>query len=58
MPDDEDVQNGITVFPVKSLASTNVSTGHAAIPHQKKRKNETRRKEVYALTCEFFYKVI
>lgn len=33
-PDDDDVQNGITVFPLKSLAFTNVSTGHAAIPHQ------------------------
>ena len=28
------MQNGITVFPVKSFALTNVSTGHAAIPHQ------------------------
>lgn len=33
-PDDDDVQNGITVFPLKSFASTKVSTGHAAIPHQ------------------------
>ena len=33
-PDDEDVQNGITVFPLKSLALTNVFVGHAAIPHQ------------------------
>ena len=32
-PDDVDVQNGITVFPLKSFALTNVSTGHAAIPH-------------------------
>ncbi len=31
-PDDDDVQNGITVFPLKSFALTNVSTGHAAIP--------------------------
>ena len=30
----EEVQKGITVFPVKSLASTKPSTGHAAIPHQ------------------------
>lgn len=29
-----EVQNGITVFPVKSLVSINASTGHAAIPHQ------------------------
>ena len=29
-----DVQNGITVFPVKSLAFTKVLTGQAAIPHQ------------------------
>ena len=33
-PDDAEVQNGITVFPLKSFAFTNVSTGHAAIPHQ------------------------
>ena len=32
-PEDDDVQNGITVFPVKSFAFTKVSTGHAAIPH-------------------------
>ena len=32
-PDEEDVQNGITVFPVKSFSFTKVSTGHAAIPH-------------------------
>lgn len=32
-PDDDDVQNGITVFPLKSFALTKVSTGHAAIPH-------------------------
>ena len=30
----EEVQKGITVFPVKSLASTKPSTSHAAIPHQ------------------------
>lgn len=29
----EEVQKGITVLPVKSLASTNVSTGQAAMPH-------------------------
>ena len=34
IPDEEEVQNGITVLPVKSLFSTNVSTGHAAMPHQ------------------------
>lgn len=34
MPDEEDVQKGITVFPVKSFASTKVFTGHAAMPHQ------------------------
>ena len=33
-PDEDDVQNGITVFPVKSFAATKVFTGHAAIPHQ------------------------
>ena len=33
IPEDADVQNGITVFPLKSLASTNVFTGQAAIPH-------------------------
>lgn len=33
-PEEEEVQNGITVFPVKSFACTNVSTGHAAMPHQ------------------------
>lgn len=31
-PEDAEVQNGITVFPLKSFAFTNVSTGHAAIP--------------------------
>ena len=30
----EDVQNGITVLPVKSLAVTKALTGHAAMPHQ------------------------
>ena len=34
IPDEADVQNGITVFPVKSLAFTNPSTLQAAIPHQ------------------------
>jgi len=34
MPEEAAVQNGITAFPVKSFASTNPSTGHAAIPHQ------------------------
>ena len=33
-PELEEVQKGITVFPVKSLFSINVLTGHAAIPHQ------------------------
>lgn len=33
-PDEDDVQNGITVFPSKSFAFTKVSTGYAAIPHQ------------------------
>ena len=33
-PDDDEVQNGITLFPLKSFVFTNVSTGHAAIPHQ------------------------
>ena len=32
-PELEDVQNGITVFPVKSFASINVLTDHAAMPH-------------------------
>lgn len=32
--EDADVQNGITVLPVKSLELINVFTGHAAIPHQ------------------------
>lgn len=34
IPDEADVQNGITVFPVKSLSFTKLSSGHAAIPHQ------------------------
>ena len=34
IPDEEEVQNGITVLPVKSLFSTKLSTGHAAMPHQ------------------------
>ena len=33
-PELEEVQKGITVLPVKSLASTKVSTGQAAMPHQ------------------------
>ena len=33
-PDEAEVQKGITVLLEKSLALTNVSTGHAAIPHQ------------------------
>ena len=33
-PEDAEVQNGITVLPLKSLASTNVFTGQAATPHQ------------------------
>lgn len=33
-PELTDVQNGITVFPVKSFALINPSTGHAAMPHQ------------------------
>ena len=32
-PDDEDVQNGITVFPSKLLSFTKLFIGHAAIPH-------------------------
>lgn len=34
MPEDSDVQNGITVLPVKSFFVTNWLTGHAALPHQ------------------------
>ena len=34
MPEEAEVQKGITVLPVKSLFSTKESTGHAAIPHQ------------------------
>ena len=34
IPDEAAVQNGMTVFPVKSLSFTKLSTGHAAIPHQ------------------------
>ena len=33
-PEEEDVQKGITVFPVKSLALMKLSTGQAAMPHQ------------------------
>lgn len=32
-PELADVQNGTTVFPVKSFTSTNPFTGHASIPH-------------------------
>ena len=31
--DEAEVQNGITVLPVKSLSLTKVSTGQTAIPH-------------------------
>ena len=31
---EEEVQNGITVLPVKSLESAKVSTSHAALPRQ------------------------
>ena len=34
MPELEEVQNGMTVFPAKSFAFIKPSTGHAAIPHQ------------------------
>lgn len=30
----DEVQNGITVFPVKSFDVINLFTGHEAIPHQ------------------------
>lgn len=33
-PLDAEVQNGITVLPLKSLALTKVFTGQATIPHQ------------------------
>lgn len=33
-PDDVDVQNGITVLPLKSLPLTKLFTGQAAMPHQ------------------------
>ncbi len=33
-PLDAEVQNGITVLPVKSLSLTKLFTGQAAIPHQ------------------------
>lgn len=33
-PLDAEVQNGITILPLKSLALTKVFTGQAAIPHQ------------------------
>lgn len=33
-PDEAEVQKGIPVFPVKSLAAAKLLTGHAAIPHQ------------------------
>lgn len=31
---DAEVQNGITVFPVKSFSNTKLFTGQADIPHQ------------------------
>lgn len=34
MPDEDEVQNGMTFLPEKSFFSTNPFTGHAAIPHQ------------------------
>lgn len=34
IPEEADVQKGITVLFVKSFALTNVFTGQAAIPHQ------------------------
>ena len=34
IPEEAEVQNGITVFPVKSLFFMKLSTGHAAMPHQ------------------------
>lgn len=34
IPEVAAVQNGMTVFPVKSFSFTKLSTGHAAIPHQ------------------------
>ena len=34
IPELAEVQNGITVLPVKSFTLTNPFTGHAAIPHQ------------------------
>ena len=33
IPEEEEVAKGMTVFPVKSLASTKAFTGHAAFPH-------------------------
>jgi hypothetical protein len=33
-PEDDEVQHGITVLPVKSFAFTKPSTVHAAMPHQ------------------------
>lgn len=34
IPEVAAVQNGMTLFPVKSFSFTKLSTGHAAIPHQ------------------------
>lgn len=33
-PELADVQNGITVFPLKSFLLTKLLAGHAAMPHQ------------------------
>ncbi len=33
-PEEDEVQKGITIFPVKSLSAMNLSTGHAAMPRQ------------------------
>ena len=41
-PELEDVAKGITVFPVKSFASINLSTGQAAIPHQNRVADKNR----------------
>ena len=34
MGDEPDVQNGMTVLPVKSLPATKLSIAHEALPHQ------------------------
>ena len=34
MPEETEVQNGMTVLPVKSLTATKLLMGHAAMPHQ------------------------